>query len=131
MSERYTSLELHSLVISETNMADRWLNRLEYVDNIAPNNRNKRKPYIFYYGKYEGEQFWSRYRLTKAELFLEIIKLLKIIKPVSYWNLIKPDMSAHNDRGKPIPADIRLLLTLWFYATGTFQLVWGDLCEIS
>ena len=116
-SERYTSLELHSLVLSETNMADRWLNRLECVDNIAPNNRNKRKPYIFDYGKYEEEQFLSWYRLTKAG-FRELLEI------------IKPDISAHNDRGKPIPADIQLLLTLRFYATGTFQLACGDLCEI-
>ena len=112
MSERY------SLVLSETDMADRWLNRLECVDNIAQNNRNKRKPYIFYYGKYEEEQFRSRYRLTKAG-FRELLEI------------IKPDISAHNDRGKPIPADIQLLLTLRFYAKGTFQLACGDLCEIS
>ena len=44
--------------------------------------------------------------------------------------IIRPDISALNDRGKSIPADIQLLLTLRFYATGTFKLARGDLCEI-
>ena len=109
MSEKYTSLELHSTLLNHTNMADRWLNRLACLNNIVPNNRNRRKPYLFDYGKYDEEQFWNRYRLTKAA-FRELLEI------------IRPDISAHNDRGKPIPADIQLLLTLRFYATGTFQL---------
>ena len=99
-------------------MADRWLNRLACLNNIVPNNRNRRKPYLFDYGKYDEEQFRNRYRLTNAA-FCELLEI------------IRPDISAHNGRGKPIPADIQLLLTLRFYATGTFQLACGDLCEIS
>jgi hypothetical protein len=82
------------------------------------NNRDRRRPYIFYYGKYDEEQFQCRYRVTKAG-FRELLYI------------IRPEISAHNERGKPIPADIQLLLTLRFYATGTFQLACGDLCEIS
>ena len=73
---------------------------------------------MFDYGKYDDEQFRCRYRLTKAG-FRDLL------------DIIRPEISAHNDRGKPIPADIQLLLTLRFYATGTFQLACGDLCEIS
>ena len=98
-------------------MADRWLNRLACLNNIVPNNRNRWKPYLFNYGKYDEEQFRNRYRLTKAG-FCELLEI------------IRPDISAHNDRGKPIPTDIQLLLTLQFYVTGTFQLARGDLCEI-
>ena len=91
-------------------MVVRWLNRLDIVDNIIVNNRNKRRVYNFDYQKYDEEQFRSRYRLTKVAF---------------------QDIRPHNDRGRPIPADIQLLLILRFYATGTFQLACGDLCQIS
>ena len=70
-------------------MVDRWLNRLDIVNNIIVNNRNKRRVYNFDYQKYDEEQFWSRYRLTKVEF---------------------QDMRPHNDKGRPIPADVQLLL---------------------
>ena len=75
MSERYTSLELHSQFINVTNMADRWLNRLALVDIIPPNIRNERREYNFDYNNYDEEQFRGRYRLTKASsrYLLEII----------------------------------------------------------
>ena len=95
-------------------MAERWLKRLELVDNVARNNTDRRRPYVFDHGKYDEEQFRSRYRVTKAA-FRELL------------DIISPDISADNDRGKPIPADVKLSLTLWFYDTGTFQLACGDL----
>ena len=45
--------------------------------------------------------------------------------------IIEADISAHNERGNPIPAEIKLLLTLRCYATGTFQEACADLCDIS
>lgn len=72
----------------------------------------------FDYDQYDEEQFRSRYRLTN-EGFRALL------------DMIYPAISAHNDRGKPIPADIQLLLTLRFYATGTFQLACADLTYIS
>ena len=96
-------------------MAERWLKRLELLDNVARNNTGTRRLYIFDYGKYNEEQFRSRYRVTKAA-FRELL------------DIISPDISVQKDQGKPIPADIQLLLTLRFYgATGTFQLARGDL----
>ena len=85
------------------------------IDNVARNNTGRRKPYIFDYGKYNEEQFRSRYRVTKAA-FRELL------------DIISPDISAHKDQGKPFPADIQLLLTLRFYATGTLQLA-TETCE--
>jgi hypothetical protein len=99
-------------------MAERWLRRLELLDNVAKDNRDRRRPYIFDYGKYDKERFRCRYGVTKAG-FRELL------------DIIRPEIFAHNERGKSIPADIQLLLTLRFYATGTFQLACGDLCEIS
>ncbi len=46
-------------------------------------------------------------------------------------NIIEADITAHNERGNPIPAEIKLLLILRYYATGTFQEACGDLCDIS
>ena len=99
-------------------MAERWLKRLELVDNVARSNRDRRRPCIFDYGKHNEEQFRSRYQVPK-DAFRELL------------DIISPDISAHNDRGKTFPADIQLLLTLRFYATGTLQLACGDFCEIS
>ena len=99
-------------------MADWWLRRLELVDNIPRNNRNRRRRYHFDYENYDEEQFRSRFRLTK-DGFRTLLDMLR------------HNLSAHNERGRPIPADIQLLLTLRFYATGTFQLACGDLCDIS
>ena len=81
------------------------------------NNKDRRGPYSFDSGKYDEEQFHGRYRVTKAG-FRELL------------DIIRPGIAAHNDRGKLIPIDVQLLLTLRFYATGTFQMACGDLCDI-
>ena len=114
----YSSLEPHSHEVMINNMANVWLERLEHFDNLPRNNRNENRNYNFNYEIYDEDQFRSRYRLTKAG-FREML------------NIIEADISAHNERGNPIPADIKLLLTLRYYATGTFQQACGDLCEIS
>ncbi len=46
-------------------------------------------------------------------------------------SLLTNNIFPHNERGNPIPAEIRLLLTLCYYATGTFQEACGDLCGLS
>lgn len=91
---------------------------LRLLDNIPRNNRIVRRECSFDYDQYDEEQFRSRYRLTN-EGFRALL------------DMIYPAISAHNDRGKPITADIQLLLTLRFYATGTFQLACADLTYIS
>ena len=67
---------------------------------------------------YDEEQFRIRFRLTK-DGFRVIL------------NIIEEDISAHNERGNPIPAHIKLLVALRYYTTGTFQQACGDLCDIS
>ena len=99
-------------------MADRWLKRLEAVENVLPNKRNERRLHNVDYERYDEEHFRNRYRLTK-DGFRDLL------------GIIGPDISAYNGRGNPIHADVQLLLTLRFYATGTFQLACGDLCEFS
>ena len=88
-------------------MANVWLERLEHSDNLPCNNRNENRNYNFNYEMYDEEQFRSRFRLTK-DGFWEIL------------NIIEADISAHNERGNPIPAEIKLLLTLRYYATVTY-----------
>ncbi len=99
-------------------MANVWLERLEQLDNLPRNNRNENRNYNFNYEMYDEEQFRSRFRLTK-DGFREML------------NIIEADISAHNERGNPIPAENKLLLTLRYYETGTFQEACGDLCDIS
>ena len=57
---------------------------------------------------YDEEQFRSRFRLTK-DGFREML------------NIIEADISAHNERGNPIPAEIKLLLTLRFVQLARFR----------
>lgn len=118
VSEGYTSLQTHSSEQTYNNMTDRWLRRLELVNNIPRNDLNRSKLYHFEYDNYDNDQFRSRFRLTK-DGFRALL------------DLIRDKLSAPNERGRPIPADIQVLLTLRFYATGTFQVACGDLSGIS
>ena len=100
-------------------MANVWLGRLKHLDDLPGCNRNEnRNQYNVNYEMYDEEQLRSRFRLTK-DGFREII------------NIIEENIPAHNERGNPIPAGIKLLLALRYYATGTFQQACGDLCDTS
>ncbi|XP_023931601.1 putative nuclease HARBI1 [Lingula anatina] len=99
-------------------MAVVWLNRIENNNRLQHVGGQVRREYNFDYEKYTDEEFRRRYRLTK-DAFQELLRL------------VTPMIAPHNERGNPIPADIQLLLTLRFYATGTFQMACGDLCDIS
>ncbi len=57
---------------------------------------------------YDEEQFRSRFRLTK-DGFREML------------NIIEADISAHNERGNLIAAEIKLLLTLPFVQLARFR----------
>ena len=65
------------------------------------------------------EQFRQRYRFTR-EGFSQILDMLRddLPEPV-------------DKRGNPIPPEIQLKAALRFYATGNFQIVAGDLTDIS
>ncbi len=97
LSVGHTSLEPHSHEVVINNMTNVWLERLEQLDNLPRDNRNENRNYNFNYEMYDEEQFRSRFRLTK-DGFREML------------NIIEADISAHNERGNPIPAEIKLLL---------------------
>ena len=63
MSERYTSLEPHSVRLT---FIQTWRKGKDRMDNVARNNTGRRRPYIFDYGKYNEEQCRFKYRVTKA-----------------------------------------------------------------
>ena len=90
-------------------MANVWLGRLQQLDDLPGCNRNEnRNQYNVNDKMYDEEQFRSRFRLTK-DGFREIL------------NIIEEDISAHNERGNQIPAGIKLLLALRYYALVRFS----------
>ncbi|XP_050024566.2 putative nuclease HARBI1 [Dermacentor andersoni] len=66
---------------------------------------------------YEDDMFFARYRFTKGTV-RELLAFLPI--------------EANDDyRGLPLPPMLQLLVTLRFYGAGTFQIVAGDLVNVS
>ena len=61
MSERHTSLELHSAILLVVRSDKKVVKRLELLDNITKNNKDRRRPYSFYYGKFDEEQSYGRF----------------------------------------------------------------------
>ncbi|XP_018570980.1 putative nuclease HARBI1 isoform X1 [Anoplophora glabripennis] len=77
--------------------------------------RNYENPLEFY----DECQFQRRYRFSKDST-------IHILFP-----LVETTLQTVNNRGLPIPPLLQLLTGLRFYATGSFQLVCGDLRGIS
>ncbi|KAH7949951.1 hypothetical protein HPB49_017696 [Dermacentor silvarum] len=78
-----------------------------------PSLRDRRTPMELY----EDDMFFARYRFTK-ETVRELLAFLPI--------------GANDDnRGLPLPPMLQLLVTLRFYGAGTFQIVAGDLVNVS
>ena len=47
-------------------------------------------------------------------------------------NILKDDIKeARDKRGYPIPPDVQPQVALRYYATGSFQIVCGDVCNVS
>jgi len=67
---------------------------------------------------FDDVEFYNRYRFTKQSFF----DLLKICEA---------ELVAKSERGLPIPPLLKLCAALRFYATGSFQIVTGDLENIS
>ena len=67
---------------------------------------------------YDGNQFLQRFRISK-ETFLELLGLLT------------PELQRPTRRCKALSPAIQLAIALRFYATGSFQLVIGDTCNVS
>lgn len=66
----------------------------------------------------DEDQFRRRYRMSKAS-FMQLL------------NLIIEELNWANNRNHPTPPHIQLQVALRFYATGSFQLVQGDLLGLS
>ncbi|CAN7977856.1 unnamed protein product, partial [Ixodes persulcatus] len=67
--------------------------------------------------RYNDGQFLARYRFTK-ETVRELLAML-------------PLQASADNRGLPLPPMLQLLVTLRFYGAGTFQIVTGDLVNVS
>ena len=89
-----------------------------HVDAASPISRNKNS-YKNDIVDLSDEEFRKRYRFTKAG-FTYILDILKDDIP-----------EAQDNRGHPIPPEVQLQVGLRYYATGTFQIVCGDICNVS
>ena len=88
--------------------------------HALPHNRNRlNKNYKNDLVDLLEEDFRKRYRFTKAG-FIYIL------------NILEDDIQHNEDnRGHPIPPEVQLQVALRYYATGTFQIVCGDVCNVS
>lgn len=66
---------------------------------------------------FTDSEFLARYRFTKSS----VKKLLECL----------PFEESCSNRGHPLPPVMQLLITLRFYGAGTFQVVMGDLVNVS
>ena len=101
---------------------DRWRDYL-HAQNIIHNYhavvnperiiRDRLNPFELF----EDREFIRRFRFTKETVF-HLINLLK--------NVVEPDTK----RSYSVPSHLQILITLQFYATGTFQITIGDLIRV-
>ncbi|XP_050704110.1 putative nuclease HARBI1 [Eriocheir sinensis] len=77
--------------------------------------RSRRDPFEMY----SEEEFTQRFRLSK-QVTLDLLSKIQHLLPDST-----------RKRGLPIPPRLQLLVTLRYYATGSFQLDMGDCCDMS
>lgn len=93
----------------------------EIIDNDVPHRakpsrrvlRDRQNPMEHF----DDGEFLSRYRFSKPAV-LELLSMLPLHR--------YPD-----GRGSPVPPLLRLLIALRFYGAGTFQVVTGDLVNVS
>lgn len=93
------------------------------AESIEDDNPIVRRPRVFrervnQFEKYDDIDFQTRFRFTK-ETVLHILEI------------IGPEIERRTRRSHPVPAIIQLLVTLRFYATGSFQKVLADHIDIS
>ncbi|KAH7985140.1 hypothetical protein HPB49_026584 [Dermacentor silvarum] len=98
-----------------------FVNRAKEMDNEAysfvrplqRNLRDRQNPMEFY----SDQEFLARYRFSKATV-LELLTMLPLHQNT-------------DGRDCPVPPLLQLLVTLRFYGAGTFQIVSGDLVNVS
>ncbi|XP_037500255.1 putative nuclease HARBI1 [Rhipicephalus sanguineus] len=84
-----------------------------YAPPLRPVLRDRQNPIE----AFNDAEFLSRYRFSKRA----VIRLLEML----------PLHPKDNERGHPVPPLLQLLITLRFYGAGTFQVVTGDLVNVS
>ena len=67
---------------------------------------------------YNDEEFLHRYRMTKLAFN-------------KFFSMVIDDIGMDHCIGLPTPPQLQLLITLRYYATGSFQMVGGDLVGVS
>lgn len=77
----------------------------------APGPRRYLRDYTDPFRKYSVTEFYSRYRFTPRTVKDRILPLLE------------PDLRRPSRRGLPFAPEIMLLLTIRFFATGSFQVI--------
>lgn len=89
---------------------------MEYLENIGPERRvvNRRN----HFEVYDDHKFVERYRLSKGVV-------LKVLEEIEHR------LEYPTNRNHPLTPIEQLLLTLRFYATGTFQIVMADGSGVS
>ena len=101
------------------------LELLRVLDIAAEHSSTRSRPLRRYLTDFQNpleylddEDFVERYRLTKAGVRGIMDLLLQVL-------------SNPSERGLPLPPALKLLVVLRFYATGSFEIVAGDVEKIS
>ncbi|XP_050022879.1 putative nuclease HARBI1 [Dermacentor andersoni] len=84
-----------------------------YVSPLRPRLKDRQNPMEVY----NDAEFSWRYRFSKQA----VLRLLEML----------PLVPKDNERGHPVPPLLQLLIALRFYGAGTFQVVTGDLVNVS
>lgn len=97
---------------------------MEYLEYLNENQHAQQRPARVLVDRsdplhyFDDTAFQDRFRMSK-ENAVEIISLLE------------PRLSCLSLRGRPLPISLQVLLTLRFFASGTFHRETGDLCGAS
>ncbi|XP_060805953.1 putative nuclease HARBI1 isoform X2 [Amyelois transitella] len=96
---------------------DNYIN--EHDEHSIINTRKVIRDFQDPFDYYSSEEFRRRYRFTKDVVHFVLLPL------------INKDLEKLTARGLPVPPLYQLLVSLRFYASGSFQMITGDLISIS
>lgn len=100
---------------SSSSFEEHFLQQIEATDIRRPKIFQSRKHPLDLYSE---EEFQRRYRFTRKTFYYVL-------------GIFRDDIEATGNRGDPVPVEDRLLITLRYYATGSFQTVIADLIAID
>jgi hypothetical protein len=93
----------------------------EFVFGLRQRKRPQRKTILLKSDPlviFDDYEFKKRFRMNKKTFYVLL-------------NLIKDDLQVTDNRNNPVSPESQLLISLRFYATGSFQIVGGDLIGFS